>query len=715
LSKDRDARPASYHEFEDELRPFSSAAPQPAPLGRRTAAGLVDHVSFSFLVVPLLVVLMMRGQFLTLEVAAFQVLAITIYFTVLEGVWDASVGKRLFGLRVVRLDGQRPGIARALGRVLMYQLPALVSIVPTAAIGSQRMTEWTTRVPWAGPLLGIGSYVVLALLFSTARRRNGFASVYDLVTGTRVVLRRARIETSPVDLGVSPGTQSLADVAAIGPYDIIGALGVTATGDVLLGRDERLKRSVWIHRQPPGTPAVPVAWHTLGRPGRLRWLNGRRTATEAWDAYEASDGAPLVLIERPQPWSVVRRWVHDLAAEIRAGASDGTITSLSEDRVWLTASHGAKLLDFRAPRIPVDTPPSREWTPSAGQQWLAGVAQRSLRGPARADQAGTVSTSAAALRERLTPASPTATSLLERLSGGSFASLDEVVATTGEMLHRLPTVTRVRRSVTVLLAAVTPVAFAIAGLVAALGLRQLATTTPDLEPAVVGLQWLAPARSDPRPDPPLTDEERRALEVYIAGRYRSTLAADSTWTHPLNAARLSLYRDAARDLVARHPSVTPEDAARARAAIERFIRAEDAAIRRQQRRLNAAIVAGPVALTWIGLAVAASFGVVFAFILRGGLLIKFFGLAVVDTGGRRVRRWRALVRAVVSWAPSVALSVLGLNVPVFIPSASTPAHPAWTALAVALIVLALVGAAVALLSPTRGLQDRIAGTYVVPE
>ena len=91
---------------------------------------------------------------------------------------------------------------------------------------------------------------------------------------------------------------------------------------------------------------------SLGRVGRLRWLTGKRSPEENWDAFEALNGQPfLELIEHPQPWSEVRYWLHDLATEISAAEKDGTLPELALDRVWITGEGRAKLLDFPAPGL----------------------------------------------------------------------------------------------------------------------------------------------------------------------------------------------------------------------------------------------------------------------------------------------------------------------------------------------------------------------------
>jgi len=91
----------------------------------------------------------------------------------------------------------------------------------------------------------------------------------------------------------------------------------------------------------------------LRRIGRLRWISGRRSAEENWDAYEGPAGVPFwIWPSKPQSWESVRFWLLDLAEELAAAAKDGTTPEiLSLDRVWINAEGRAKLLDFPAPGL----------------------------------------------------------------------------------------------------------------------------------------------------------------------------------------------------------------------------------------------------------------------------------------------------------------------------------------------------------------------------
>src|SRR5262249_13483969 len=118
----------------------------------------------------------------------------------------------------------------------------------------------------------------------------------------------------------------------------------------------------------------------LGRPARTRWLSGRRTHHESWDAYEAVDGVPLAeAIATPQSWSRVRHWLSDLASEIAVGLKDGSLPPLAVDRVWIGSDRRARLLDFVPPagqKAPATVPAD---LPSA-QRFLYAIAAGALRG-----------------------------------------------------------------------------------------------------------------------------------------------------------------------------------------------------------------------------------------------------------------------------------------------------------------------------------------------
>lgn len=96
----------------------------------------------------------------------------------------------------------------------------------------------------------------------------------------------------------------------------------------------------------------------------------------------------------------------------------------------------------------------------------------------------------------------------------------------------------------------------------------------------------------------------------------------------------------------------------------------------------------------------AALGLAWAVALRGGFWLRACGIAVVMDHGDEVSRARAAVRALVAW------SWVPLQVTALVLGWSLLTAPIWLIKAGAVVWAAV--------SPERGLQDRIAGTYLVP-
>ena len=74
-----------------------------------------------------------------------------LYFVCLEGLVGATLGKWILGIRVVRLDRGKPGLARSLGRNLLRLvdgLPALNIVGVVLILRSPEMARFGDR--WAG-------------------------------------------------------------------------------------------------------------------------------------------------------------------------------------------------------------------------------------------------------------------------------------------------------------------------------------------------------------------------------------------------------------------------------------------------------------------------------------------------------------------------------------------------------------------------------------
>ena len=352
LEKQPANRFRDYEALRQALLPFASAAPSPATLGLRLVASAVD-----FMVLAPLILLVQADTlerlfgaqslhgWLAPGLLAVEALIQIVYFGFMEGLWGWSPGKALCRLRVVGLDRAAPGIPRALARAMIITFVEEIGSWLEVMVGF----EGNEIVVVVAVVLSFGA--VLGM-FATARRSNGYAALHDLLTGTRVVSRDA-YQTRRA-LARADDLPEVSTVSAqIGPYHVLQPLAKSGDEEWLLGYDARLLRRVWIHKLPPGSPAVEASRRNLGRIGRLRWLTGRRSQTENWDAYEAATGEALIaLMGSRHPWSEVRFWLLDLTEELAAAAIEGnTPTRLALDRVWITAEGRAKLLDSPAPGI----------------------------------------------------------------------------------------------------------------------------------------------------------------------------------------------------------------------------------------------------------------------------------------------------------------------------------------------------------------------------
>jgi serine/threonine protein kinase len=691
LAKDREARPPSYAAVRDLLRAFSSAAPLPAPLGRRLLAGTIDQgVIMALNVLPATFLILQQPSLASSrwKIAIMQVLSTVTYFGTCEGLWGAGVGKGMCGLLVTRVDGQPLRLARGFGRASICVIAPLVTLLVMAIMGAETFGRYTLAHPGVSMLFSAGGLgLQLLVLFSVARRRNGYAAIQDQLTASRVVVRRSDgarvVRARPLEVAHSVGRDR-----RFGPFDVVTTLGATDAGPLWLARDARLKRQVWVLERPPGTDPVDSTVRDLSRPTRLRWLGGQRTLDEAWDAFEAFDGGPLVGGDGPHPWHTVRRWLADLAVELDHGLADGSLPPLTVGRVWITAAGHARLLDFVAPAAPADDSPTEGATLTTAQAFLARVAARGLSGPSLPDTL---------------PLSARAT--LDRLAKSAYDSSTALVTQLAALAITPDVVAPWRRTTTVALAAVLPVVLGLLGFAAAFVLRQSRTGADALALDLAHLSELASSSN------PAALAEGRALETYIAATYVPTIQNELTWAIGSSARP---YRSLAVQVLAEHPTVSADQLAAAKAAIGPFLVEEAKVQQGSDRRAAKAPFVAPLYLFLVGLGLAAALGVAFAVACRGGLLLRSFGIALVTTDGHEVTRVRAGLRAGVAWLPAVVAVFGAWAANIGYSGGLVVTHPMLLALAAAAFGMFLVGAVVAALRTTGGLQDIVVGTRLVP-
>lgn len=693
LEKQSGDRFKSYDELRQALAPFGSTAPTPATLGLRFLAGTLDLMLLSASVGLVTVTVMgdpmeilnrmsrhTPGMLLWIVVGFLLHLA---YFTISEGLWGMSPGKALCRLRVVGPDNGAPGIPRALARSLFYVLLPMAPYWISCGGDPTALLKKSTSLSL---LAQLSFYIVLALLFVTVRRRNGFAAIHDLITGTRVI-QRASLKTRPTLSVVDTTPVAVEQKPRIGPYHVLESLGSGEGVEWILGYDLRLLRKVWLRLTPPGTPEVPASWRNLGRAGRLRWLVGRRSPEQNWDAFEGISGQPLLkLIRTPQRWSEVRFWLEDLAAELHAAQADGSMPPvLALDRVWITGDGRAKLLDFPAPGLGNSCPPSDgvNVPHESPTQFLSGIATAALAG----GKPGAAVAVPLPLHVR---------AFLARLP--ELPDAAAVKAAIKPLLQRPAVVTRVRRAALVVGCLAFPL-ISTAGLVLSLHMMQ---SWNRKNPGILELSQLLDVRSAMhRFGPSGKAPDDRQFAIFIATHYRPLITNTEAWSQPL---ALAMIKDDGRRFAEQsltNTAPTGEEIAGAEKALKPFVEGTPFSFTsdgKQWKGFSTTIVSG------LFLAYGAIPALFVALLFRGGLVLRIAGVTFVRRDGLPASRLRLLWRGFLAWMPLWLLfgcTLLSSGNPSLLTGLFAGG------LAIGLIIVSLV-------LPERGLQDRLAGTWPVP-
>jgi hypothetical protein len=543
-----------------------------------------------------------------------------------------------------------------------------------------------------GYLLQSSFYVLLALLFCTVRRRNGFAAVHDLATRTRVVLRAAIKSRPMLSAGENPPT-AVETRPCVGPYHVLEPLGSSGGADWLLGFDLRLLRKVWIRVVPPGTPPLPVTWLNIGRAGRLRWLAGRRMCGENWDAFEGITGQPLAnLAKTPRPWSDVRYWLFDLASEIGTAEKDGSLPAeLTLDRVWITGDGRAKLLDFPAPGV------QERFTGTGTTEFTGGgsmVANRFLLKVAAAALAGETPAESQTLVDVNTPLPLHARAFLEELPKLTDAAA--VKTALKPLLPRLAVVSRWRRAAVVAGCVAFPVLMAIFWIFAMAMMKDLNQRTPGL----MDLSQLLNVRSAThRIGPPDRVLDDKLCAIFIANHYSSLITNTTVWNSPMALALIKGdSRRFAEQSAADHPALTEKEIAEAETAMKPFT--FDAFFPDLTKRPSfLLLMANGMLIFYVAFP-----ALLAALLFRGGLILRIANVTYVRRDGRRASRLHVLWRALVAWSP-VGLAVLFCSPLAFF-------HPVLAQVIAYSVVGGLALVSVAL--PGRSLADRLARVWPVP-
>ncbi len=701
LAKSPDNRPSSYPALADALRPFLARHDRPAPLATRTLAGLVD--SWVILGIPVTLVTMMVADPLSgspagaVAVANLSWLATLVYYLALEGATGASLGKRLFGLRVVSATASSAGWVQFAIRVALFYAPnMLVTATVTAGLWPDFLSAPSSSgfyINWqqTGPPL-----LTLLMFFATARPSNGWTGLHDVLSGTRVIARPAAIERQTRVTQQAAAAVPAGPARRYGPYVALDS-AEPRPGAVVRAFDQVLRRQVWIAIADVSTPPVGGARHDLSRPTRLHWLAGRRSADENWDAYEAPDGVAWTTAVEAGAWSQVRLQLLDLATELAYSSEEGTRPPLALDRIWMRDNGRVVLLDFAPPGASSHT--TVDLSP---EQLLQTAAARVPRHPSEptalplSARAFLDSWSALALSER-TPAG--------RVEGPTVADARAallVMATAPSHVHGW------RRAVPGALAAA-PVALMLLMSIAIVpALAQF--VSPETN-SMMNLLGALRSTTLPANSPLRQPEVRAAAEVAIAGRYAHVIRDEEFWSAGLVRGLAPGYRPMAEDILARHPVVSPEQLAAAEGVLNEA-RARPLSRGRSQ---TMAVELGGVLVSTItagALALVLLVCVISSLLVPGGLVSRQMGLAAVTQSGKEITRVRSVMRALVAGIPAIGwLTYLAVSPKVhgFVP---TPPNPL-TATLVTVGMLA-VGLAWTIVGRTRGPHDLLTGTWVAP-
>lgn len=702
LNKDPGGRFANYAALRRSLMPYASSSPSPATLPLRFVAWLIDHIGLSlvywavfFMVFGSFTAMMSPNHGGTRLLTYFMSFGIVIlYFGLMEGIRGASLGKMLCRLRVVDMAGNTPGVMKALLRVLIF---SGFSTLPTLAL-TYFSSDWLTQHP-PNPKISFAwliPTVIQLLIFYPCRRRNGFAGLHDLWSRTRVLAQ----SDQPVRPGMTPDLEPppvAGEMTRIGPYHVLAELGQSDNATVLLGYDSRLLRKVWLRRVAAATPAVDAALRHLGRPGRLRWLNGKRSNDDSWDAYEAPAGQSLLdLISVKQDWGKIRFWLLDLAEELKTGVKDGSLPPVMNlDRVWITADGHAKLLDFPAPgtKSSGTTAPPQLSNPQA---FLRQVALSALQGrPLNVEQAH-VSTLDL-------PLPLYARGFFQRIE--SEPNIRQVWERLKPLTGKVADITRRRRSAMLVIALCLPGFVVLTQMVAGVWLRSSNSTEfIALQSALTQVKPLATNSTNSVNESAAADEKNQQLEIYIAGRFRPLITNSVEWNgYTAQMFIQPAQRKLAEKIIQAHPKTTSAEFTETKATVESQFH-----IPPPMTQTSQAAFAIPFMLPLIIYGGTLLFVVIPCFVaailFRGGMAMRGLGIAVVGHNGKP-SRLRTLWRNFIAWLPF-------LLSPMLLKAMENIIGAEWALTATAIILACVTVISLAL---RRSLQDHLAQTWLVPD
>lgn len=712
LATDKTKRPTTHSEFRQTLVPFSSVAPQSAPLGIRLLAGIVDGAILSLLtlalwMLPVLVTMTSDQQIMVVNLVTATATALG--YTLLETRLGTTPGKRLFGLQVLGPGGALPAWWPCLLRSSLFvSCWSLISFVPET---------WMEPVskegsPDPGELavfFGGGLFIwhLQLILFIPSIRRKDRTAWHDLVSGLRVT-RCRRSMARPAMKSALPES----------PMDGSGLLwgglipGEKINSQLRWAHDPLLQRPLLLQRRCEVSAPPSAARRFCARPGRLRW---HQTVIDpqgaCWDVWQAIPGQPLEALSALQPaprasfmdrwigenktrygapdepcWDRVLPWLHDLAVEMDAAQKDGTLPcEFSSSHIWITTGGHAVLLDEA---WPASKPPRfRSQEPQAFLAEVAGLATATSR-PLHADP------------------------VLKSLQKSRFERLSHVAGTLSH-LRQLPTsVDRAKRAVCLLAPTISAILVALAFATVLLSSsHEWASIFPGQPPLPEVMQLHLEQTKAHGAEHPF----KEAIQRHVAGHYGPYIREHGMDSLPLS--HRAFFTDDVENFVAHQIEVAPVMDPAALELADKEIRQALESHTVKWRLADAFTVeASQVSATLLmgGTLFTGVCQLISILLLGSPLLMHLSGVSVVSKTKRPASRARMVWRWCLGWCVILLLTtpatVFAIVLPEKLPSVYDSLHAAILILPAILLLLWL---SIFPLLGRRSLLDRVAGTWLV--
>ena len=710
MARKADDRFQDYTEFRSAVAELRVETLLPATLWDRFRASAVDWL-VNFALVAVLSVLFLPGSFSVGNgrTSDWRQVVLTFVLTLLvvgvpEALRGQSIGKWLVGIRVTGPDGMAPGFVRETGRI------AILAISDFATLAWQ---IYAASLNSKTSITLLAMLVCRGVLLLTVRRSNGWRMLHDILTGTRVSRTRAATEQRRGEAYRTIAPALSGNEPRVGPYAITGK--VRADGTILSGWDAAMRRNVWIIPRPDDAPEASTARRTLSRLTRLRWVGGRRVANDSWDAFEAPIGRPISeRLAEPVSWAVQQNWLLDISDELLAAQADGTsLRELSVESIWVTPTDrlvfpesaeagpaqavtttSDELVSQLFDRVKAERPPGM---PLPGYAVRTIAAARTTRDAEqiRTLVQGTVGRPLAVTRARraamlLATVAPIllftavgwfSSSQAARLDSSSFrmASLTSFVA---DSAAATPDSVRKRAAAA---NANLRVSNRIARAMESIGI--LPVFPPD---TITPLDTLR--------------RQRQLAEVYLssvlADRMRDTIT-------PSSYGRTEREKRARMTILARNPVIDSADARAARQLVDSVWRG---AVPGTDPGTITKFIPYVILVSVILLAGGVS--LVSGLLVRRGPLLRGFQVDLMTAAGEPASRIRLLVRNLVIW------SIVFTPIPAVLLAPDISIAAVATTLVVTAAVYAVAWVAtvwLCMLTPSRGLAERISGTWLVPE